>query len=202
MKILKGTIVIVSFFLLSLGANAQSIAIGLKGGLNFANLNGATASEVYSNRTGYHFGAFTLIKFGKIGIQPEIVYSKQGSTVTVNAQNFDSNFDYFNIPIILKLYTVAGINIQVGPQFGFISGAKYPISSGQGSQSLQDITNQLKGSDVSVAMGLGWDLPFGLSVDGRYNLGVSKANNTSSIPDIKNQVFQLSIGYKIFKLGK
>jgi hypothetical protein len=67
---------------------------------------------------------------------------------------------------------------------------------------LQDITNQLKGSDVSVAMGLGWDLPFGLSVDGRYNLGVSKANNTSSIPDIKNQVFQLSIGYKIFKLGK
>jgi hypothetical protein len=157
---------------------------------------------VYSNRTGYHFGAFTLIKFGKIGIQPEIVYSKQGSTVTVNAQNFDSNFDYFNIPIILKLYTVAGINIQVGPQFGFISGAKYPISSGQGSQSLQDITNQLKGSDVSVAMGLGWDLPFGLSVDGRYNLGVSKANNTSSIPDIKNQVFQLSIGYKIFKLGK
>lgn len=202
MKILKGTIVIVSFFLLSLGANAQSIAIGLKGGLNFANLNGSTASEVYSNRTGYHFGAFTLIKLGKIGIQPEIVYSKQGSTVTVNAQNFDSNFDYFNIPIIIKLYTVAGINIQVGPQFGFISGAKYPISSGQGSQSLQDITNQLKGSDVSVAMGLGWDLPFGLSVDGRYNLGVSKANNTSSIPDIKNQVFQLSVGYKIFKLGK
>ena len=203
MKILKGSIVIVSFFLLSFGATAQSVAIGLKGGLNFANLNGSSASEVYTNRTGYHFGAFTLIKLGKIGIQPEIIYSKQGSKVTVNTQNFDSNFDYFNIPIILKLYTVAGINIQVGPQFGFISGAKYPISSGTGGgTTLQDITNQLKGSDISVAMGLGWDLPFGLSIDGRYNLGLSKANNTSSIPDIKNQVFQLSVGYKIFKLGK
>jgi hypothetical protein len=139
---------------------------------------------------------------GKIGIQPEVIFSKQGSKVTVNSTDFDANFDYFNVPIILKLYTVAGINIQVGPQFGFVSGAKFPISSGQGSQTLQDITNQLKGSDISVALGLGWDLPFGLSIDGRYNLGVSKVNNTGSIPDIKNQVIQVSVGYRLFKLGK
>lgn len=201
MKQVKSIVVIVSFFLLSVSANAQSIAIGLKGGLNFANLNGSSATEVYGNRTGYHFGAFTLIKLSKIGIQPEIIYSKQGSTVTVNSTNFDSNFDYFNIPILLKLYTVAGLNIQVGPQFGFVSGAQYPVGP-SGNQTLQDITNKLKGSDISIAMGLGVDLPFGLTVDGRYNLGVTSNNNDSSIPAIKNQVFQFSVGYKIFKLGK
>lgn len=201
MKQVNSIVVIVSFFLLSVSANAQSIAIGLKGGLNFANLNGSSATEVYGNRTGYHFGAFTLIKLSKIGIQPEIIYSKQGSTVTVSSTNFDSNFDYFNIPILLKLYTVAGLNIQVGPQFGFVSGAQYPVGP-SGNQTLQDITNKLKGSDISIAMGLGVDLPFGLTVDGRYNLGVTSNNNDSSIPAIKNQVFQFSVGYKIFKLGK
>ncbi len=201
MKQVKSIVVIVSFFLLSVGANAQSVAIGLKGGLNFANLNVSDGGSAFSNKTGYHFGAFTLIKLGKIGIQPEIVYSKQGSSVTVNTQNFDSNFDYFNIPILLKLYTVAGINIQVGPQFGFVSGAKFPIDSGNGPV-LQDVTNKLKGSDISIAMGLGWDLPFGLSVDGRYNLGVSNNSNDSSTGTIKNQVIQISVGYKIFKLGK
>ena len=50
-------------------------------------------------------------------------------------------------------------------------------------------------------MGLGWDLPFGLSIDARYNLGVSNNNNTTSSGAIKNQVIMASVGYRLFKLG-
>jgi hypothetical protein len=65
------------------------------------------------------------------------------------------------------------------------------------------IVDKLKGSDISAALGLGWDAPFGLSIDARYNLGLSKINEgTSTSAEIKNQVIQISLGYKLFKFGK
>jgi hypothetical protein len=203
MKLLKGIIVMVSFFLLSFGANAQaSVGIGIKGGLNFAKLNGSQSlSANYNNRTGYHFGGYALIKVGKIGIQPEILFSKQGATYTVNTTTFDGNFNYINIPVLLELYTVAGINIQLGPQLGFASGgqAKYTFNN---VVTTQNYSSVIKNNDFSVAMGLGWDLPFGLSVDARYNLGLSNINNSTASGEIKNQVIMVSAGYRLFKLGK
>jgi hypothetical protein len=203
MKLIKVCLVIVSFSLLSLAANAQaSVGIGIKGGLNFAKLSGSQSlSTNYNNRTGYHFGAYALIKVGKIGIQPELLYSKQGTTYTVSTQNWDANFSYINIPIILKLYTVAGINIQVGPQFGFASSGdlKSTIGTATTTYNYKDF---IKGSDISAAMGLGWDLPFGLSIDARYNLGLSNNNNSGASGNLKNQVIMVSAGYRLFKLGK
>jgi hypothetical protein len=189
-------IIITSFFLLATMytfAQAQ-LAIGIKAGPNFANLDGSSAGETFKNRTGYHFGAFGLIKLTKIGIQPEILFSQQGSKVKTNTDDFDANFSYINIPIIIKLYTIAGINLQAGPQFGFLSRAEIDD---------QDVKDSFKKSDISLALGAGWDLPFGLTLDARYNLGLSKINeNDPGMDNIKNQVWQVSVGYKLIKLGK
>ncbi len=182
------------------------VAIGLKGGPNFANINtDASATENYKNRTGFHAGAFTLIKVSKLGIQPEILFSQQGSTVQINNQDFQSNFSYVNIPVMLKLYLAAGINLQAGPQFGFVTNAETPIEISPGSYEVQDVKDLAKSSDVTAALGLGWDLPFGLTIDARYNLGLSKIYDnapTMETENAKNQVFQVSIGYKLIKLGK
>src|SRR4030095_11593721 len=123
-------------------------------------------------------GAYTLFKLGKIGIQPEVLFSQQGSTVHVDTQDFDANYSYVNIPVILKLYTVAGINLQLGPQFGFLASKKDEYFDYVKQQN-PDIKSEVKNSDLSLAMGVGWDLPFGLSIDGRYNLGLSDNSGTS-----------------------
>lgn len=188
---------------MAIGSQAFSQAqfsIGIKGGLNFANLDVSSASAAYNSKTGYHGGAFVLLKLGKIGIQPELIYSKQGSSFQFNTTNIDANYDYFNIPIVLKLYTIAGINLQVGPQFGFASGnVPVGINGNNGSA----IVDKLKGSDISAALGLGWDAPFGLSIDARYNLGLTKLNEgITTQSEVKNQVIQVSLGYKLFKFGK
>lgn len=184
------------------------LAIGIKAGPNFANIDTkSSAGENYKNRAGFHGGAFVLIKAAKIGIQPEIIFSQQGSKVEINSKDFESNFSYVNIPIILKLYTVAGINIQAGPQFGFITNAETPIQDqlNPGSYKVEDVKDKTKSSDFTVALGLGWDLPFGLTIDARYNLGLSKIYDkapSQQTEDARNQVFQLSLGYKLIKLGK
>ncbi len=190
-------------------AHSQAqLAIGIKAGPNFANIDTKSSlSENYKSRAGFHGGAFVLIKASKIGIQPEIIFSQQGSKVRINNDNFESNFSYVNIPVILKLYTVAGINIQVGPQFGFVTNAETPVQDqlNPGSYKVEDVKDKMKSSDFTVALGLGWDLPFGLTVDARYNMGVSKLFKdapTQPTEDAKNQVFQLSVGYKLIKLGK
>lgn len=183
--------------ILLMAASASAVAqaqfsVGLKGGLNFAKLDVSDIPGTYDNRTGYHLGAFALLKFTKFGIQPEIIYSEQGAKVKIpNLSNFESSFSYVNIPIMLKLYTIGGLNLQVGPQFGFLTSAE---TDGQ------SVKDQLKSSDFSVGLGVGWDAPFGLTVDARYNLGVSDVSDVAAA-QIKNQVWQISAGFKIFKFG-
>lgn len=197
-------VIAMSGFTLPSFSQAQ-LSIGLKGGLNFSklDLNSSVATN-YDNRTGYHAGLFTLVKLGPIGIQPEILFSKQGSTYTINTTNYEANFDYINVPIILKFYLPLKINLQAGPQFGFLSSHELVSSvSGTDPKSAAELFS--KTSDVAIAVGAGWDLPFGLTVDFRYNIGLSDIEiqpSTSQPVTFKNKVIQLSVGYKIFKFGK
>lgn len=199
-------ILILVCFIAALGfvnqAQAQAqFALGLKGGLNIAKFDISQGASNIDNRTGYHGGAFALFKFAKFGIQPEIIFSKQGSDFKVNTDNYEANFDYINIPILVKLYLVAGLNIQAGPQFGFLTTSEIK-STVSGITSTQDVKDQLdKKSDASIAVGAGWDLPFGLTLDARYNFGLSEFKLDNG-PDLKNKVIQISLGYKFIKMGK
>lgn len=165
----------------------QKVDIGIKGGLNFAKLEIPDLKT--SNKTGYHIGAYSLFKFGKIGLQPEFIFSQQGTKVALG----DWDTKYINIPVILKLYLAGGFNLQAGPQFGFLNTAELDGNS---------IEDNLKNSDVSIGLGLGWDAPMGLKIDARYNLGVTDNSDDPAYETIKSQVFQLSLGFGIFKLGK
>lgn len=180
------------------------VALGIKGGLNFAKIDGSSSlGDNYKNRTGYHGGAFLLIKIAKIGIQPEVIFSKQGSNYDFSSSNVEANYDYINVPIIIKLYLVAGLNLQVGPQFGFLTAGELKTTAGSISTTA-DAKKYYSGADISAALGAGWDLPFGLTIDGRYNLGIknNQSSDASLAPDYKNQVIQISLGYKLFKFGK
>ncbi|MBX2971353.1 MAG: PorT family protein [Cyclobacteriaceae bacterium] len=173
-------------------AQAQ-FSVGIKGGLNFAKFDASDFGGSIKNKTGFHGGAFALIKLTKIGIQPELIFSQQGSKFRIDSSDGEGNFDYINIPVMLKLYTIAGINLQVGPQFGFLSRAEIDGDN---------VKSSFKGSDLSLGIGAGWDLPFGLTIDARYNLGLSKIDDSPAMETIKNQVIQVSLGYKIIKIGK
>jgi len=202
--------ILLSLFVVAMASGAgfsqAQVALGLKGGLNLAKFDIKAGASNIENRTGFHAGAFGLIKLTKIGIQPEILFSRQGSEFTFNNTNYEANFDYINVPILLKLYLAAGLNVQLGPQFGFLSTQEL-VNTASGVKDTKDAKDLFdKKSDVAIAAGLGWDLPFGITLDARYNIGLAdvelRPTNQTNPVNFKNQVIQVSVGYKIFKLGK
>ena len=187
LKVMKKILLLLSIVSINCTSFGQRIDIGIKGGMNFSRLEIPDVST--SQKTGYHLGAYSLFKFGKLGLQPEFIFSQQGSKVDLG--NWDTK--YINIPVILKLYLVAGFNLQAGPQFGFLNKAELDGNS---------IEDNIKRSDVSLGLGLGWDAPIGLKFDARYNIGLTDNSDDPAYAAIKSQVFQLSLGFRIFHLGK
>jgi len=204
MKKLNLLIILFTISALTYEIQAQAqFSLGIKGGANFAKLDVTDLSATWDGKTGFHGGAFALIKITAFAIQPELIFSQQGSTVKINGQDLDANFSYMNVPVMLKFYLPLGLNLQMGPQFGFLTTAESdynPITNTP--QDGTDLKDFYKNSDVSLGMGIGWDLPMRLSIDARYNLGLTQIEDDPSLEATKNQVFQLSLGYKLFKFGK
>jgi len=179
---------VLSMVLLALAimVSAQAkVEIGLKGGVNLASLS-SDNEDLESNVTAYHGGAYGLIKVAKFGIQPEALFSKRGGD--------DIDMNYLDVPVIFKLYLAGGINLQAGPQFGILLNAE----DDQG----EDVKDFISNSDLSAAVGAGWDLPMGLNITARYIIGIKDVNEfPGSSDDIKNNTFQLSLGYSLFKVG-
>ncbi len=173
----KITLLVVAI-LISASGFSQKIDLGVKAGVNFATLSDVEGGP--SNKTGFQAGIFAALKLGdKIGVQGDVLYSQQGAEFS--ATKFD--ITYVNIPIVLKYYVFGGLNIQAGPQFGIVV-----------DDNIKDIeaTLEAETTDISGVVGLGYDLPFGLRVDGRYNIGF-----TDVIKDVKgkNAVITLAVGY-------
>jgi hypothetical protein len=183
---------------LSFKISAQS-SFGLKAGLNLSTLNVADPSATYDSRTGFHAGLFFGGRINNIGFQPEVLlYTQNGDIETSAFGKAQESFTYLTVPLMIKFYPIAGLNIQVGPQFGFLLDGerKYDTFLSSGTD---DITDHYKSTDVAVSMGLGYDLPFGLTFDARYNLGVKDINNAANGDPVKSRVIMLSMGWNFLK---
>lgn len=199
MKVLKFyAVILLLLFCVTPFANAQ-VAFGPKAGVNLSDLKVTDPEGTYNTRTGYHAGVFLRGKFSKIAIQPEVLFFTQSTEARETLLgSYKDNFTYLSIPVMLKFYLISGLNLQAGPQFGFLLDGerKFDTRIGQGSSDLKDY---YKNSDVSVSLGGGWDLPFGLSVDVRYNIGVQDINNWADGDETKSRIFLVSLGWNFLK---
>lgn len=175
---MKKLIVVALTVFMGTTAFSQSIDLGIKAGANFATISDAAG---LSNKTGFQAGVFGGVKFtDKVGIQADILYSQQGAKF----DGGDFDLTYVNVPVVLKYYLIQGLNIQAGPQFGFVVDDN--ISKVLGSIAKAETT------DISGVVGAGYDFPLGLRVDGRYNFGLTDVIDGG---DGKNSVVSLAIGY-------
>ena len=188
-----------TFALLSLCAVSMAgPGLGIKGGANFAtqdaNLLGVDIET--SNITGFVGGVYFNWFFGdKIAIQPEFLYSRKGSVSDLlqitSADNSDNKLTYFDIPVLLRWQIIKFLNIHAGPQFSILTKAEADFGD-----TVIDIKENLKNSDVGLIVGAEANLPLRLNLTARYIFGLTDVSKIENI-EIKNSTFQLTLGIRL-----
>lgn len=197
MKLLFKAVLICSLVMSYELASAQA-AFGLKGGVNLTSLKLDDPDASYDSRTGFHAGVFLRGKFDKVAIQPEVLLFTQRGEGTFSLGKVEESFTYLSIPVILKFYPIGGLNIQAGPQFGFLLDGERKYESAFGTIK-DDIKDSYKSSDVSISVGGGYDFGFGLGLDVRYNIGVKDINDEVNGDPAKSRIFLISLGWNFLQ---
>ena len=157
---------------------------GIKVGVNLATASGSDATPpagvTKSMRVGLALGGFVGIGAGPLTIQPEVLYSMKG--VVYKATFFGitgtstEQLNYLDIPILVK-YDLAPaptkISIYAGPSLGILLSAneKFEVT-GLGSTTA-DIKDSVNSTDIGIVVGAGVGLAGGISIDARYQVGLS-----------------------------
>lgn len=187
MKRIYLNVLTIVFVAISSGVFAQGIGIGIKAGANFANQKITDASP--ESITGFNGGAYITLAFSeKWAIQPELLFSSQGSEVPDRDQIRD--LDYFSIPVLLRWKPIGLISFHAGPQFSSLLSAV--------DKSGNSIEDDFKNSDFGLALGAGVHLPLGINGGLRYVWGFTNVSELQDDHEIKNKSFQIYVGWTIF----
>jgi len=187
----------------SLGAQTD-IYFGLKAGLNLSSQKVDNPLASYSMRPGFNGGIFFYFAFPNFVIQPEVLFSNQGTNIKFNDEKLYAVFNYISVPIMFKyVLKSSGVSFELGPQIAFLlcnTSNYHPIINQKFEE--QHYTTAYKSTDFLIAFGIGWDSKKNWMVGVRYSLGLTSINNYDGVPDTKNRVLSINVGYKIVKLNK
>jgi hypothetical protein len=166
-----------------LAAQAQGINFGVKAGANFSNFDGDIDTD---GITSFHAGAVLELNIVPMfSVQAEGMFSSMGATYKDTALDIaqDINLDYISVPVLAKFYILPDmLSITAGPQFSFLVNDA-------------DEAFKTKSFELAASGGLELKIIAGLFAQARYNIGLTKVNDEEVEGNIKNGVFQLSVGY-------
>lgn len=163
---------------------AQFLKFGVKGGVNFSNFNGGEISGVdFKTVTSYHAGVILELKvFENFAIQPELLYSTQGSELNGLGDQIKNELGYLSLPVLAKFYLSSNtLSLELGPQASVLVSERNEINAKEGNS-----------FDFGIAGGLSYKISKNLFVSGRYFAGLTEAKKDA---DIKNSMIQFSLGY-------
>ncbi|MFN3942026.1 MAG: porin family protein [Flavobacterium sp.] len=200
---MKKIILILCF--IGLIANAQTKSFGMKAGMNLASLRLSIndLSDSSDSRFGANFGFFAEFPVSKkITIQPEILYTMTGGSVTDEGQRGSFGLNYIAFPIMVKYYTTPKFSMEFGPQFAFLAESTFNL--GNITVNANELFNNF---DLGFGIGVNYEASNKVFLNFRYTLGlfniasaeyqraVIEEVNASSFT-MKNNVIQFGIGYR------
>jgi hypothetical protein len=172
---------------------------GVKAGVNLSNIINGQENLDFSPgmKADFHLGVVANLHFGyrdegspvgtgRFGLQPELLYSRQGFAVDDEA----ITFDYITLPVMARLYATKDIYVEAGPYFGYLLQLSANSTVIEGAQI--DLSSLKGGIDFGAGVGAGYESRLGLIAGIRYQLGLSDmAGNLKW----KNNVVALSLGW-------
>jgi hypothetical protein len=186
-------------------------ALGVKLGYNASKLSTNADSIKSSFNSGFHIGVWS--RFGKrLYVAPEIQYTMSGAVfsdegnVTTSGWKQKITIGSLDVPVMVGFKIIHSDfitwRIELGPQASFVVNQKI--------KDVNSVTGPIKDASLSavnwyVLGGTGIDILF-MKLDVRYQYGLNQlikdvettAGSTTSSFDSKNQLFVVSLGFKIF----
>jgi hypothetical protein len=190
----------------------KQIGLGLKGGLNFANVSNA-ASINGSSRTGFVVGVFYSPPAKSIiSSRTEILFSRQGYNFSTGAKDGSVDLNYIILPQLMGINITKYVQLQIGAQMAYLLNAKADSTTGTSmSGPYSSVLNYYNRFDYGAAAGIEIHPVGGLLIGARYNISFantyknfdpSQMGSGSSTPpsffpsvNAKNNVVQLFLGW-------
>ena len=183
--------------------------IGLKAGLNFANVTKASSING-SSRSGFHVGLFLGGSTKKIfGFKTEFLYSKQGYDYQSGSKTGNVDLDYITSINLTCINITKYFQIQFGAQTAFLLNAKVDSSAGStGNATFDKAMSFYNRFDYGFAGGIEIHPVSGLLIGARINISFNSLYKNFSDPssgtppsfvpkvDVKNNLFQIFAGWK------
>lgn len=178
----------------------EELHVGIKAGANYSNVYSESGEDfVADGKVGFAAGVFVTIPLGKlVGIQPELMYSQKGfkSENAFLGSDFKATFNYIDLPIHLQIKPTENFSILAGPQFSYLLSSKYELGS-LSAVDEQDLEDENNRATVGFSAGVDFTVQnFLISARGSWDLSKMNEDNNTSDVNYKNQLFQLTVGYR------
>jgi len=187
---MKKVMTVLSVTLLSLfflKANGQH-ALGIKGGVNIANLSGFTGNS----RVSAHGGIFLHHTINSNWcFQPELLFSGEGQRYVDNGEERTLALNYLQLPLMIQYYPSPQIYLEAGPQVGVLINAE---DKGNEATHL-NVRDDFSTAQIALGVGLGFKASDQVILYGRYNFGLTDVTRFDDIVD-HSRVGQLGVAIR------
>ena len=195
-------------FVMTIASNAQdavgTLSLKPMAGMTIANFIGSDA-ESTDTKLGAIFGGELIYQANSyLALSAGLLYSMQGCSADGEGDP-KMNLDYINLPVLANFYITKGLALKAGLQFGYLTRAKVS-GSGDGIKAEVDMKDACNDFDLSIPLGISYDINNSFVIEGRYNVGITKVGKSKysfmgetyhdDETDIRNGVFQITLGYK------
>jgi hypothetical protein len=174
--------------------------VGIAGGFNISNtVDAYNASFSTTAMSGAHVGlTFELPLIYPLSFAPEVLFSQKGYKAETIDGTFRQKTNYIDIPLLAKFRVTREFNIVAGPQLTFLTSTRNTYDNGFNTVYVDRYNNRGDRSYVAGVVGVGFDINPNVELRGRYaiDLGQNNGDLNSNLPNFRNQVFQIGIGFK------
>lgn len=172
-------------------AQAQAPRFGFRAGANYAGISGSTVNNL-DRVYGFHAGVtsqFYISPDSFLTLHPEILFSQRGAEREVD--NFELRLGYIDVPVLARI-NAGPIYFEGGPQFSVR--IRDELTADRNDVIYRRET--LRRAGFGYVAGVGFAATrLGLNIGVRYNGEVSNLNNTDDVPNIRSNLFQLTVSF-------
>ena len=205
-RTVTGLILGLALLLSASPAAAQDpMSVGVKAGLNLANLSFEGDDDEPDNRSGFVVGVlFSRPLRSRVDLQVEALYSQKGAKITDSEFDFEERIrlGYIEIPVLANFLVAstdrASVHVLAGPTFGFLVNSE-SVEEFDGEEFEDpDFDDAVKSFDAGFAIGAAVKTGQ-LVFDLRYTFGLTNiAENEDDEDDdfsVKNRALTFSVAW-------